>query len=448
MEETTLYVLEFNNAYKVVKTEEKGILLKRGFVEEDGVTYCYFDPKNDFKKMDPSSVRYITNGVKEKIREEIINNDKSLYAAMFDETPIEGEQKEVEEVEPVNNQDLKLVTDGITEMQKTMIAGFNAMITKNPYEDAIVDAVIEKGKKIATVDLENTLKANVDKYISENYGALPKTIQIVEGDVQKKPITGIFHEQFDNILKIVSRDVPLMLVGPAGSGKNHTLEQVAEALEMDFYFTNAITQEYTLKGFIDANGTFHETEFYKAFTKGGLFFLDEMDASIPEALIILNAAIANRYFDFPNGRVNAHEDFRVVSAANTVGTGASSEYVGRSQLDAATLDRFVQITFNYDAQVESKLAVTDELYRFIIGLRKAIKSADIRYIVSMRATINASKLDDLLSPSEIVNNVILKGMENDDRRLLVREVEGDNKYTRALRGLVEGSVGEAFGGTF
>lgn len=439
MEERTLYVLEFNSAYEIVETDEKGILLKRGFMEEEGVTYCYFDPKNDFKKMDASSVRYITNGVKEKIREEIRNNNESLYVAMFEETPVVEEKKEVGKVEAVNSQDLEVVTKGIMEMQKTMVAGFNAMITKNPYEDAIIDAVIEKGKKIATADLENTLKANVDKYISDNYGALPKTIQIVDGDVKKKPITGIFHEQFDNILKIVSRDVPLMLVGPAGSGKNHTLEQVAEALELDFYFTNAITQEYTLKGFIDANGTFHETEFYKAFTKGGLFFLDEMDASIPEALIILNAAIANRYFDFPNGRVNAHEDFRVVSAANTVGTGASSEYVGRSQLDAATLDRFVQITFDYDAQVESQLAVTDDLYNFIIGLRTAIKSADIRYIVSMRATINASKLDDLLSPTEIVNNVILKGMENEDRRLLVREVKGNNKYTQALKGLVEGA---------
>lgn len=441
MGEKTLYTLEFNNAYEIVETTENGILLKRGFLEEGGVTHCYFDPRNDFKKMDSSSVRYITNGVKDKIKDEIKSKDESLFKTIMGYgEPVEQnrEMKKVED-ETINNQEMETLTKGIMEVQKTMVAGFNAMITKNPYEDAIIEAVIEKGKKIATVDLENTLKQNIDKYISEQYGALPKTIRIEEGDILKKDITGIFHEQFDNILKIVSRDVPLMLVGPAGSGKNHTLEQVAEALELDFYFTNAITQEYTLKGFIDANGTFHETEFYKAFTKGGLFFLDEMDASIPEALIILNAAISNRYFDFPNGRVNAHEDFRVVAAANTVGTGASSEYVGRSQLDAATLDRFVQITFDYDAQVESQLAVNEDLYKFIIGLRKAIKKADIRYIVSMRATINASKLDDLLSPKEIVDNVILKGMENDDRRLLVREIDDNSKYVQALKGLIEGA---------
>ncbi|MCA7081854.1 AAA family ATPase, partial [Staphylococcus aureus] len=112
---------------------------------------------------------------------------------------------------------------------------------------------------------------------------------------------------------------PLLLVGPAGSGKNVVLEQVAKDLGKDFYFTNAVTEEYKLTGFIDASGTYQETQFYQAFTKGGIFFLDEMDASVPEALVILNAAIANRYFNFPNGKAQAHPDFTVVAAAYTTG---------------------------------------------------------------------------------------------------------------------------------
>ena len=38
-----------------------------------------------------------------------------------------------------------------------------------------------------------------------------------------------------------------------------------------------------------------------------MFFLDEIDASCPECLVILNSVIANRYFDFPTGRVKANE---------------------------------------------------------------------------------------------------------------------------------------------
>lgn len=43
---------------------------------------------------------------------------------------------------------------------------------------------------------------------------------------------------------------------------------------------------------------------------------------IPEVLVILNAAIANRYFDFPTGKVTAHKNFRLIAAGNTTGTGS------------------------------------------------------------------------------------------------------------------------------
>ena len=159
------------------------------------------------------------------------------------------------------------------------------------------------------------------------------------------------HAKYDQIKACITADIPVYLVGEAGTGKNFTLQEIAEDLKLDFYFTNSVQQEYKLTGFIDAGGVFHETEFYKAFTKGGLFFLDEIDASIPEVLVLLNAAIANRYFEFPNGRVTAHPDFRVVAAGNTVGSGANDLYTGRLVLDSATLDRFVIIEFDYDRNI-------------------------------------------------------------------------------------------------
>ena len=435
----TVYTFAFNSGFtiKIEEGTESTLVLSRIFLEDDGEVEIIFDIMNGYNRLteDDGKVRYVTNGVKRKIEDELSQSQPELFATIFKgkakiQAPAGGNQMtgQFSETE-------QALATSIVELQKTMAVGFNTLLTKNPYEDAIVQAVIEKGKSVTTEGIEAELKVKLDEFIRETYGELPKTIRVQEGDFVKKEISGIFHAKFDTILKIVSRDVPLMLVGPAGSGKNHTLEQVAESLELDFYFTNAITQEYTLKGFIDANGRFHETEFYKAFTKGGLFFLDEMDASIPEALIVMNAAIANRYFDFPNGRVNAHENFRVVAAANTVGTGASSEYVGRNQLDAATLDRFVQIEFNYDPQIESKLACNTDLYDFVIGLRNNITKNDVRYIVSMRATINASKLDDLLDTNDIIDNVILKGMANEDRRLLVKDLP-NNRYTTALKAIV------------
>ena len=295
-------------------------------------------------------------------------------------------------------------------------------------EEAMIEGIISKGKDLATEDLKKEIKEDLDKFIQETYGILPKKI-VIEKDFKTKEIDGIFHKDFEKICKIVSRNIPLMLVGGAGAGKNYTLEQVAEALDLDFYTTNAVNQEYKLTGFIDANGKYHETEFYKAFTNGGMFFLDEIDASCPEALIILNGAIANKYFDFPNGRVEANENFRVVCAGNTYGTGADMVYVGRNVLDGATLDRFVVLHFDYDEEVEKQLAYDNELFNFIRDLRKAINKIGLRYIVSMRALINSTKMLEIgVDKKTILETTIIKNMQKDDLNLVINELDNSNSW--------------------
>lgn len=245
---------------------------------------------------------------------------------------------------------------------------------------------------------------------------VPRRVEVVtpSGDVRK--VTGITHEKFDFILNAVNADIPVMLTGGAGAGKNYTLEQVADALDLPFYMSNAVTQEYKLTGFIDAGGRYHETPFYKAFTSGGLFMLDEIDASAPDALIILNSAIANKRFDFPNGTKEAHPLFRVVSAGNTYGTGANAVYVGRNTLDGATLDRFVMVQFDYDTRVEKALAGEHvDLYHFVQAFRKSVTSQNIRRVVSMRAIISGAKLASIgVSADEIIRTVLLKGAGTDE----------------------------------
>lgn len=160
---------------------------------------------------------------------------------------------------------------------------------------AVTDAVVN----VNADEIFDQLYPKIEDKIHQTYGFLPEIHEIRTPEGAHK-IIGTTHEKFDEVANIVNLDIPVYLTGKAGTGKNVICQQVAEALGLDFYFTNAVTQEYKLTGFIDANGVYQETQFYKAFTHGGLFFLDEMDASIPETLIILNAAIANRYFDFPH----------------------------------------------------------------------------------------------------------------------------------------------------
>lgn len=281
-------------------------------------------------------------------------------------------------------------------------------------------------------------KPLIEKHIVETFGVLPQRHEIVTPTGGKKIITGTVHERFDTVLHLVNADIPVFLTGAAGTGKNVLCKQIAEALELEFYFTNAVTQEYKLTGFIDANGTFHETQFYKAFTQGGLFMLDEMDASIPEVLIILNAAIANRYFDFPTGRVDAHEDFRLIAAGNTFGTGADMEYSGRFQLDAASLDRFALVEIDYSEAIEK--AVTNgnaELIAYIHAFRKATAEAGIKHLATYRSMERICKLEGIMDLKETLKICLLKSLPVDDLKILVENMRSglasDNKYFVAMK---------------
>ena len=297
--------------------------------DNNDIIYSLRDWK--FKGPDSYGVRYLKESTKTRIITECkarasLNNDVKdfidWYNAIHDQ--LSSKVPEINSGEPkiindINyNEIIKGVSDVIRDSNRDIVNAIKEDKKASIFEEAIINGIIEKAKADTTEEIKNTVIKEATEYIDKTYGKLPQTIEIVQNN-KSKQIEGIFHKEFNKILQIVGQKIPLMLIGPAGSGKNHTLEQIAEALDLDFYFTNSITQEYKLTGFIDANGTYHETEFYKAFKNGGLFFFDEIDASCAEALIIINAALANGYFDFPNGRINAHEDFRVVAAANTFG---------------------------------------------------------------------------------------------------------------------------------
>lgn len=290
----------------------------------------------------------------------------------------------------------------------------------------------EKRKTDMLIGSKEQRKAHVELKVPE---VNPRTIKPVKPVQEKPEPEEVRHEKFDTIKTCIENNIPVYLAGPAGSGKNYTLEQISWELGLEFYFTNSVQQEYKLTGFIDAGGTYHETEFYKAFTKGGIFFLDEMDASIPEVLVLLNAAIANRYFEFPNGKVKAHKNFRVVAAGNTVGSGADDMYTGRMVLDQATLDRFVIINFDYDKNIEMHLAKGNkELVDFIESLRVEANNNGIRATFSYRCISMVTKLEGTgMDLKEILLIAVFKGMEKDTIESFRSTL--CNKYTEALNEL-------------
>ncbi len=280
-------------------------------------------------------------------------------------------------------------------------------------------------------------KPKIEQHIIDTFGVLPQ-IHEIRTPAATTEITGVVHEEFDTVLQLVNCDIPVFLTGAAGTGKNVICKQVAQAMGLEFYFTNAVTQEYKLTGFIDANGTYHETQFYEAFTKGGVFMLDEMDASIPEVLIILNAAIANRYFDFPTGRVVAHENFRLIAAGNTFGTGADIEYTGRFQLDAASLDRFAVVEIDYSPAIEEAVSNGNrEVLEFVRAFRTACRECGVKHLATYRAISRMAKLDGLMDTDKVLRMALVKGLGKDDINVIANQmrISSSNKYFTAFRRL-------------
>ena len=263
-----------------------------------------------------------------------------------------------------------------------------------------------------------------------------------------RTVRGIRHKRFGDVLRLVAEGQPVYLHGPAGTGKNVLAGQVADALCLPFYYTGAVIDPWTgIKGFTDANGTYQPSCFYEAFTKGGLFMLDEMDASSPEALVMLNAAIANRYFDFPApiGRKDAHPDFRVIAAGNTEGFGADDQYTGRQRIDQSTIDRFISIDMDYDPRIDRAAATdrdgkTDEqLVTFATALRKAVAKTGIRISIGTRSIAQAVACS-FMDRKDAIKACFLKGVSRDDRDILRKRLSDDesldgNEWALAFQGM-------------
>lgn len=305
-------------------------------------------------------------------------------------------------------------------------------------EQAVVQLISNMNSQKIEENIMDSVESKIQNFIMEEYGPIERKITTVIDDIPRE-MKGIQHEKFETVLKFVANDEPVFLTGPAGSGKNVLCKQVAEALGLKFYFTNAVTQEYKLTGFTDAMGNYQETQFYKAFTQGGVFMLDEMDASIPEVLVILNAAIANRYFDFPApiGYVEAHPDFRVIAAGNTVGQGATNEYVGRNQLDGASLDRFAVIEIDYSDAIERNVALgNEELLKFCREYRNAARKNGVDIIVSYRGIGRLAKMVNLLSKEEALQTCLFKGLEKDDLSMMLNDIS-DGSFKSSMKRVVQ-----------
>jgi MoxR-like ATPase len=223
----------------------------------------------------------------------------------------------------------------------------------------------------------------------------------------------------------------LWLSGPAGSGKTTLAETLAKALGRSFgaqSFAADMTAAQLVGG-INAEGKYQETAFVQAYEAGGVYLLDEIDSAPAEILVQVNAALANgrlflpRHHDPARRIINRHADTVIVAAANTWGTGGTAQYIGRSPIDAATLDRFAGARFyvGYDARLEESILSDSMILARIRKIRENIGRHKIRQIVGTRSVIAAARMVAAGKPTAEILDRLTVGWSDEEKAKALAE---------------------------
>lgn len=243
-------------------------------------------------------------------------------------------------------------------------------------------------------------------------------------------------EEFGRIVRKLAIGLPVMLVGPTGCGKTFVASQAAKALEMDFGALSCSigAPDSAITGLLLPTGTggkfeYVPSEFVRLYENGGLFLIDEMDNADANWLVLFNMALSGTDGFFLTQRyekpfVKRHPDFVCMAAANTYGTGTDLQYVGRSQLDEATLDRFRAgtIYMDYNPTVEESL-VDAEILEWGRKVRTKLSEHRLRRNLSTRVlqqfTQEKAAYPDHFSMKEMEQTFTLGWSEDERRKVTV-----------------------------
>ena len=354
------------------------------------------------------------------------SNGKTLTARIIQDG--EKAQKKETTTKKTETKEMKTTTTTANELQ-------HAAAAANPAEmlTAAIQALAGGVTPAAIQALQEEVAALKEEVAALKDEKPARTIEVKVGEKTNR-VDGVLNPVFDDVVALIAANKNVYLFGPAGSGKNVLCGQVAEALGLRFFYQNTLLTKFDLSGFKNAVGDFEKTEFFEAFTKGGLFMLDEVDNSSAEALVALNAALANGYYSFPGiGRVDVHPDFRCIAAGNTIGTGADSAYCGRYKLDASSRDRFQFIEVDYCPEIEESICKGhDDILQFVRDLRKAVQKVGAEMILGYRCMVSLVQFGKKFGEEKSIKYFITKGIEKTDRDTIreiqraLKEVAGKN----------------------
>lgn len=289
---------------------------------------------------------------------------------------------------------------------------------------AIVDAIIPYlNGRLQNLVTKEQVEPILDKILGGRTLKTVTTITIERETELGFEVTdlGIQHKMFPDLLDTLKAGLHPWIAGPAGSGKTTAVENVTTALGYGFFMTGAIETEYKLTGFVTADGKIVSTEFRRAVEyaithpdSGAVFLWDECDRSHYSALLAFNAVLSNGTLNFPDKQIKKPKNLWFCACANTWGT-SSTEYVGAMKQDAAFLDRFCPLEWDYDEDLERAMCPNVEWVKRVQEVRARVRAKGIKIIISPRATLQgAALLAGGMLQSKVEARLLRKNMSQED----------------------------------
>lgn len=233
----------------------------------------------------------------------------------------------------------------------------------------------------------------------------------------------------------VKENIPALLVGQTGTGKNTILKHVAESLNRTDIVRVNLTGETTVEDLTgrvqlkDGNTVDQDGNVTLAVREGKYLILDEINACQPEVLFALQSLLDDDHsLTLPNGEVvKAHKDFRVFATMNP-----TSGYVGTKSLNKAFMSRFgVVLEVDYVepatelellTSVVPKLDKNDALIMVETAriARYKLANDQLSFPISTRDLIYwASMTVQLSDITKAYQHTVINKAESDKRDLLV-----------------------------